>query len=299
MVMAQPMLRFTSESGQSFTAESDSPGFVYLTRDPKKGVAAVDPPVIDSVICDNRPGDLLVLYGDRLAHAGLLCEIDQQGTKLILHREPTTGFSKCFTARLPFNICAGPAALRVLTSEGRVVSNQVELSILSPTDLPALPCTPLPLALEQPSSSRPSEELMTVEEMNRGKMKVSRQAKREARRPQPYPPTVRKEKEAVDGDLLDKLVARSTPEEMTMFSHVTLSRQGSEDLCRVLGSPSHFSLILQSPSHQPLITLQSPSHPGSCGNRSLSRTISEEFSAFLNNPVDIPLGILASPVQSV
>lgn len=276
-------ISFTTPCGEVVGARADSPGFVYLTRTPKGPGPVVEHPFVQAVICDARPGDLLVLQGDRLAHPKLVCHIQTGlGDPIELRREPATGWST-FTARLPVDIAAGPAIVQVLTNDGHVSSNRVQFSIRGRYDVPALPCTPLPLALTQGSGSsqpkplkRPREEITPV------------QAIRQMDNP---PKAPRKE---------------SSPHDPSIFqqtSRLTLTRQGSDALMMgneslvMMESPPH---ILPSPSHDFLAMGISRQCSPACGARSLSRTISEEFAAFLNKtPVSIPLGVLASPVQTV
>merc|ERR1712159_706477 len=129
------------------TCLSDSPAFSYHPREPKIGESAK----ISLVLCDGRPGDLLILHGERLGsvHKDLQCRLlvhSEQGEdrSFVLQREVLqSAQSACFTTRIPADVSAGDARVCMVINES-VVSNEESLKILHSRAKPALPLHALP-----------------------------------------------------------------------------------------------------------------------------------------------------------
>eukprot|EP00656_Telonema_subtile_P001681 TRINITY_DN10731_c0_g1_i1.p1 TRINITY_DN10731_c0_g1~~TRINITY_DN10731_c0_g1_i1.p1 ORF type:complete len:506 (+),score=93.85 TRINITY_DN10731_c0_g1_i1:35-1552(+) len=131
-----------TQGGQTVDTQIDSPGFVYLAREPKE---VPNMPKIETLICDGRPNDLLILHGVNLGstNQALVCRVDFPPEKgipsLVLDREASHS-SSCFTTRLPPDIPPGAAAVCVFVRNSPdVQSGTSPLRVLAPTDPPALP----------------------------------------------------------------------------------------------------------------------------------------------------------------
>jgi len=135
------------QDGRTISTKTDSCSFEYHPREPKIG----DAPRIQTLVSDGRPGDLMVLYGDRLGsvHKSLQIIVSfpgEQRDELILNRESldtSSATSKCFTARLPFYAGPGSAMVYAKDTADGVISNKVPLQIRLVNDAPGMPVTSL------------------------------------------------------------------------------------------------------------------------------------------------------------
>lgn len=123
------------------STQCDSPAFEYHPRPPKIG----DAPRIHTVISDGRPGDLIILYGDRLGvvHKNLECHLSYPDLQdFVLKRETLSGSSpttSCFTTRIPASAAPANAHIFIRDSVDGVVSNELPLQILRRHDQPVVP----------------------------------------------------------------------------------------------------------------------------------------------------------------
>eukprot|EP00658_Telonema_sp_P-2_P035197 TRINITY_DN2563_c0_g1_i1.p1 TRINITY_DN2563_c0_g1~~TRINITY_DN2563_c0_g1_i1.p1 ORF type:complete len:489 (-),score=60.54 TRINITY_DN2563_c0_g1_i1:993-2459(-) len=181
-------LQVSCPSG-TFSTQGDSPAFEYHPREPKGG----DAPKLDLVLSDGRPGDLLILNGDRLGsvYKDLQCKISLPSQTFTLQREildskPTS----CFIARLPSDLppCSD-AKVSVVVNQS--TSNELKFVILSRDDAPALPTVALPSVLHSPPPSLETSPLQALgldNPLSGGPVtsRSSRQEERRGRRVGPY-----------------------------------------------------------------------------------------------------------------
>lgn len=187
------------QADQLVSIQSDSPTFEYHPRPPKIG----DAPRLHTVISDGRPGDLIILYGDRLGtvHKNLECHLSFAGNpELILKREALDTLSlttSCFTARLPAKVAPGKAMVYVKDSVDDVVSNQLPLQVLCCHDQPGLPLEAPPTTalakrdiISDPQSSDQTRGTRRVPSSGPCRSSKRRQQARQVRADKPYDTTV-------------------------------------------------------------------------------------------------------------
>lgn len=242
------------------STQADSPAFEYHPREPKSG----DAPRLDLVLCDGRPGDMIVLHGERLGsvYKELRCKIVMPGQPpLILDREVQNAKpSSCFIARLPRNVQAcGDAKISVLVN-AQLVSNEMPLRVLRPEDGPALPTQPIQARAAIPSLENSPYRMLDApseapQPLAAGPMTTNRRQRRQARKDAPYPKTEPKSKPKNKPVQQDITLFAPTPSQWhlppspagwntagTGFDYSSplarppLSRQSSEEMCQRLSS---------------------------------------------------------------
>eukprot|EP00656_Telonema_subtile_P057902 TRINITY_DN963_c0_g1_i4.p1 TRINITY_DN963_c0_g1~~TRINITY_DN963_c0_g1_i4.p1 ORF type:complete len:473 (+),score=54.65 TRINITY_DN963_c0_g1_i4:141-1559(+) len=239
--------------------QADSHAFEYHPREPKSG----DAPRLDLVLCDGRPGELIILHGERLGsvYKELRCKIEAPGQPpLILEREILQGSqpSSCFTARLPADVAACATKVSVVVN-AQLVSNQLTLNILRPQDAPALPTQPISsknvacnfsrnTTIAQPTPSLKLDGPLLP--LSGGPLtKSRRQQQRQGRRDAPYPEQPTKQdvslicapSSAKLWDLSANTPTWNTPtgagfDYTSPMARPPLSRQSSDELCQRLSS---------------------------------------------------------------
>lgn len=226
--------------------QCDSPAFGYHPREPKIGDSAR----VDLVLCDGRPGDLLILHGERLGsvHQELRCRISRAGKHHTLSREvvQSSTTSSCFTARLPLDLLSGPATL-CMTIDEAVVSNQQPLTILPRRSNPALPLHALPVCRQaftptQDCDVEVEEELLETGGpiCNKSHRSQNRHARRKAVSPTHSEDHLRpRAPRAPSADI--SLIQAPSQWHLPGFhytpqSGIPLSRQSSEEMCQRLTS---------------------------------------------------------------
>lgn len=271
-----------SASGNApIVGQSDSPAFAYHPREPKIGESAR----INLVLCDGRPGDLLILHGERLGsvHKDLQCRLSvhsEQGEEhvVVLQRAVLQSTqSLCFTTRIPADIPAGAASVCMIINDA-VVSNEQPLKILHSQAKPALPLHALPTNSQPTTAAETSGPVS-----NKTQLQQSRQSRRD--RPYMLKHSVRKEQSSLPTAPRQEISLILAPPasqwqcptnctglgfDYSPQSRLPLSRQSSEGL----------SLLLSS---IPMSRSNSQDFTSGCRASdvlSLSRTISEELMAF-------------------
>ena len=125
-----------------FDALSNQPAAAIVAVAQTAEQTAVEQPSLCEMVCDGRPGDLLILTGKHLS-SGLNCRITFDSGEQILLERSGCGSSNCFTTRLPSHMLAQPARICVLGNG--VASNELAFG-------PAIPAHPM---LYQPAPAVP------------------------------------------------------------------------------------------------------------------------------------------------
>jgi len=160
-----------------FDALSNQPAAAAIVAVEQKAVA----PTLCEVVCDGRPGDLLIITGKHLS-SGLKCKITFDSGQQILLERSGCGSSNCFTTRLPSHMPAQPARICVLGNG--VASNELACG-------PAVPAHPMLYqpapAVPQPSAFiPPTEAALQQETAPKALAQKKRQQARTQRQAKPY-----------------------------------------------------------------------------------------------------------------
>jgi len=108
---------------------TSSPAFAYLPRNPEKSIQDFR---LDDVICDNRPGDLVMCGGaglgskERPQLIARLC--DRKGVEFTLERERKT--KSTFVTRLPADLLTGTYTLQLVNEDSEEYSEEVKIKVL-------------------------------------------------------------------------------------------------------------------------------------------------------------------------